>query len=270
MRPIVLFRPDRDTEDEMGVAGNFFPVTASRMRVPPESLVVARYSALPYYQELETDLAMSGSRLLNTYKQHRWIANFDYYEQLKDFTFRTWDESAFAHSDFAGPVVVKGRTNSRKHHWNKTMFARDRDAAWNIFRLLSQDSMIGEQGIIFREYVPLKTLEIGLDGLPFSNEFRFFFYKESLLCHGFYWNNMCDCPEKANLTDEGIAFARAVAAVTAKYADFFVLDIAEKTEGGWVLVEVNDGQQSGLSACDPERLYDNLARTLVVASEPRG
>ena len=64
------------------------------------------------------------------------------------------------------------------------------------------------------------------------------------------------------MSEEGLAFADKVAAIASENADFFVLDIAEKEDGGWILIEVNDGQQSGLSENDPDVLFSNLAKSL--------
>lgn len=258
----ILFRPDRDTEDEMKIAAKYFPVFTRRTEIPDGFCCIPRYSALPYYRELQEDLKFRHSDIINTYAQHRWIANFEYYEQLKDFTFETWTEADYRSSGYEGPVVVKGKTNSRKHTWNKSMYAENPKRALEISRTLEEDTMIGTQGTIFRRFVPLKTLEVGLFGLPFTNEFRFFFYKEHLLGHGFYWNNMCDCPEKANLTNEGIEFAKSVASIAKNHTNFFVLDIAEKDTGGWILVEVNCGTMSGLSDISPDNLYSNLRGVL--------
>ena len=47
-----------------------------------------------------------------------------------------------------------------------------------------------------------------------------------------------------------------------EYANFFVLDLAEKKSGGWVLVEINDGEMSGLSENDPDMLYSNLRKSI--------
>jgi hypothetical protein len=40
--------------------------------------------------------------------------------------------------------------------------------------------------------------------------------------------------------------------------NFFVVDVAKKATGGWVVIEMNDGSQSGLSDNDPHVLYKGL------------
>jgi hypothetical protein len=56
-------------------------------------LVIGRYSVLPFYREVEADLAVNGCKLINSFAQHCWIANFEYYRHFKDVTPETWDDS---------------------------------------------------------------------------------------------------------------------------------------------------------------------------------
>lgn len=66
------------------------------------------------------------------------------------------------------------------------------------------------------------------------------------------------------MNDAGLRFADRVADVVHRHARarFYVLDIAQKEDGNWVLVEVNEGQQAGLSAIDPTLFYSSLLELL--------
>lgn len=255
----MLFRPDSCTRDEIPFASKYFQVETQRTKLPAGNLVVPRYSVLPYYQELERDLEPIQCKLANSYRQHRWIADFHYYDHLRYFTFPSWVETEFSLCEDKGPFVVKGKTNSRKFNWSQGMYAETRERAVELRRELSQDALIAQQGVVIRKYVPLKRFETGLNGLPFTNEFRFFFWRERLLSKGYYWSDMAEHPERASLSQEGIDLAMAVAEIASKYVNFFVVDVAEKEAGGWIMVELNDGQCSGPSACDLDELYRNLA-----------
>jgi len=48
--------------------------------------------------------------------------------------------------------------------------------------------------------------------------------------------------------------------IVSPHVNFYVLDIAQTAFGNWILIEINDGQMSGLSENDPDRLYYNLRR----------
>lgn len=260
-QPVVLMRKSLGEENEIEVAAKYFPVFESRT-LCYENLVIPRYSCLPYYEELEADLFFRESYLLNTYRQHRWIANFEYYSTVKDFTPKTWSEREFLHaSDDDGPFIVKGKTNSRKHNWKDMMFAKDKRTAVMVANDLYRDSLIGGQGIIFRKYVPLKTLEVGANELPFSMEYRLFFYKRKLLADGYYWSTAEDA-ENQVVPDKVIEFGKFLAVLVSKHTNFFVLDIAETQDDELILIEINDGSMSGLSECRADDLYRNLKKVL--------
>lgn len=255
---IILFRKDFDNVEEMEIAKRSFDVIEHRTDCSnfPAGLVIGRYSCLPYYADLEHDLRNLGYYLINSYKQHCWIANFEYYDDLKEFTPQSWDDNNFWQCEYQGPFVVKGKTNSRKWDWNKLMFAPDKKTASMIAAELSTDGLIGPQGIIYRKYIPLKIFEIGLNGLPFTNEYRFFYFKTTRLTGAYYWSVADKMPP--GVPSEAIEFADKIAQEAAKHVNFFVLDVAEKEDGGWILIEVNDGQCSGLSENPAYMLYSNL------------
>lgn len=256
MKSVILFRKDFHSEDEMKIASKYFEVIESRV-LCGGSNVIGRYSVLPFYPELEADLHLNGCKLVNTHQQHKYIANFEWYTDMRAVTPKTWFDDTFSMSIEEGPFVVKGRTNSRKFKWDTLMYAETRTDASRIAAELSADPSIGPQGIVYRKYVPLRTFEIGVNGLPFTNEWRFFFFRDRLLTYGYYWSSADDITQ-GELTTEGIDFAHKCAACICHQTEFFVLDIAERAEGGWLLIEVNDGQMSGLSECCPDVLYAAL------------
>lgn len=256
----LLFRNSYEFKEEIEIAKNYFEVETNRTKVK-DCAIIPRYCCLPYYQEFVEDLKWNNCKIPNTYNQHRYIANFEYYEDVKEYTFPTWFSGDFHKSDWDGPFVVKGVTNSRKSNWNTHMFAPTKDRAWEISKLLYADMVIGSQEIIFRKFIKLKTFEYGINGLPFTNEFRFFFYKEHLIDYGFYWS-ISDSQDKAHIDETGINFAKKVAEIISKKVNFFVLDIALTEDDNWILVEVNDGQMAGLSDIDPNNFYKKLKNVL--------
>jgi hypothetical protein len=260
MDPIILFRRELEHAEEIGAANNHFKVVFNRNN--PEiknKLVIPRYSALPYYRELEEDLEFCGAKLINSVVQHRWIAEYYYYEQLAKFMPKSWDDNNFSYSNFQGPFVVKGKTNSRKNRWKQQMFAETREKASLVANELAVDSLIGEQGIVYKEYIPLKTFEYGINGLPFSNEFRFFILKDKIIDYGYYWLIAGDEAKKqAKLDNDAFKLIEGVIDIAKDFANFYVVDIAEKVNGGWIVVELNDGSQSGLSCIDEDRFYKKL------------
>lgn len=266
MKPVILFRKDFNFDNELEIASKYFDVYTSRTAIPQGSVVIGRYSCLPYYHELVEDFKHINCRLINSLYEHQYIANFDYYYDVQTFTFPTWFQlSDVPFSKRDKPLVLKGKTNSKKFQWNTHMFAENFQRAVHLSAELFNDPFIGPQGLIFREYIPLETFEIGINDIPLTNEWRLFFYKEKLITYAYYWGILDDLTMIEKIEPDfiahGISFAHTVAKEVSEFTNFFVLDIAKTKEGKWVLVEVNDGQQSGLNGLiDPEQLYSNLSK----------
>lgn len=272
---IVLFNKETDMETLEGhleslVAKTYLPLTFSRMCVPHNSLVVARFGLLPFYREMERDLAVVGAHLLNSHSQHSWIANLSGWGGplgvLRGLTPRTWT-SHWHLLPQGSSFVVKGRTNSKKQSWNTRMFAKTKEDVPLVAQRLMEDDAIYDQGIVVREYVPLKKLSEGLNGLPITNEWRTFWIVRSgtpiLLGSGFYWAaSHPEATEAAELTEEGLRIAKKAAELVSPEANFFVIDVAETQEGDWIVIEVNDAQMSGLCGVPANTLYENLAKVL--------
>jgi hypothetical protein len=147
--------------------------------------------------------------------------------------------------------------SSRKPRWDTHMFARTKQDALKVAERLKDDGEIAEQGVVYRRFVPLKTFQLGPYGLPFTNEWRFYYLGWRRLSVGYYWS-MADCAHQAALHPEAIALADKLAKIAAKRANFFTLDLAETETGEWILIEINDGQTAVPSENDLDELYGNL------------
>ena len=268
INPVIYFRPDLAFREEREAAERHFTVLGLRTEVStlaPGALVIPRYAALPYNKELCEDLAALGAVPINTYKQHCYTADLrNWYYDLGDITPRTW--FAMDQLPDEGPFVLKGQTNSKKFLWDTHMFARDKREAMEVFCRLSNDGHVGVQQIYARQYVPLKQLDQGLRGLPISEEYRFFVLDGEVIASGFYWSSHTDdLREKGLEFDSSAVPAEFVQDVIKRVGDksrFWVFDVARTEAGGWLVVELNDGQQSGLSDIDPDAFYRALRERL--------
>lgn len=258
---IILFREDLDSENELATAQQYMPLVRYRTEVPNLETVIGRYSVLPFYKELEAELATKGSRLINSHTEHKYIANLLNWSEseLAGLTPKTYDNW---YKLPEGSYVLKGQTNSRKHQWLTHMFAPTLADIPNIAKNLMNDTMINEQGIIVREYIPLKQLDTGINGLPITNEWRFFYLVVDgvarEIAHGFYWASEPELITSAVLAPEGIDLANKAAQKLATKCSFFAIDIAETLAGPWTVIEVNDGQMSGLACISADEFYAKL------------
>lgn len=264
MPPILLWRVDETNSDEFEVSKNFFATTKSRMAIPPNSFVVGRYGVLPYYRELEDDLKTNGSKLINSYRQHRYIADMgQWVADLEGITPKTWRSIAEVPFDENGPFVLKGETNSKKHLWNTHCFAPDRESIGRVIGELLDDSLISMQQLYIRKYEPLIKLADGLHGLPISKEFRYFVADQRIMSAGFYWSSHSDdipAAEKLPPFDEGLV-REAIYRIGDK-ASFYTIDVGYRIDGSPIVIEINDGQMAGLSDNNPRELYRSLAAVL--------
>ncbi len=265
MQPVVLFRKHLMEDNELDAAEKAgFKCLFQRAQIPSDSIVIARYSALPYYLELEKDLNYNKSILINTHQEHEWIANMDWAfdEYVQKLTFPTWTSLDQAPKNEA-PFVLKGRTNSKKQRWSTHMYAETWQDALDVQRRLEDDGLIGEQGIVIRKYIPLETYFNGIGGVPITKEFRVFIYKQQVLSVAYYWNAFIDDFAFYNKTppvfeDSYYNFVNKVMYAVGDFATFYVADVAQDQNGKWWLVEINDGQMSGLSGNSPIVLYSRL------------
>ncbi len=262
---IILYRDDFGWKYEAESAQKYFRCTKTRMEIKPGDLVIPRYSILPFYKEQEFDINYIGAKLINTYNQHLYVADMqNWIEDLKDITPKTW----YNVSDIPeiGPFVLKGETNSKKHYWKSLMFAPDKAKAIEISGKLYSDSMLQYQNIYVREYIPLKTYMIGLQDLPITKEFRFFFYKYKLLSGGYYWSSHSEELKEQNIypdyNEVPISFLNKIAEKVKDNINFWVVDVAQTESNEWIVIELNDGTMSGSSDNSPEFLYKNLSLAL--------
>ena len=264
---IILYRKHDTDEEEVKTIHEFFEATSNRTAVSDNQLVIGRYSVLPYYRELELDLAIYNSRLVNSYAQHEFVADIGQWsEVLAGFTPQTWVQGQFDLLPEDKSFVLKGQTNSKKFLWNTHMFAKDKDSVRDVMSLLLDDSLIGRQTIYAREYVPLITYGHALNGLPITKEFRFFVLYGEVVCGGYYWSNYADDvnlkagPLKADDVPE--YFLKKVVEKIGDLVSFYAIDIAQTQTGDWTVIDVNDGQMSGLSEIQPRALYMGMTRIL--------
>lgn len=260
LQPVIYFRGSLAEQSELDAASKHFPVVQQRTKCGVGDLVIPRYSALPWNKELCDDLKELGAEPINSYREHCYVADLrNWYYDLADFTPRTWFALDQAPKD-GGPFFVKGATNSRKHLWSTHAYAPDWYAARDVFMRLAEDTTIGVQPIYLRQFVPLRKLGEGLNGLPISEEYRFFFLDGQIVGSGFYWSGHVDEAYNPDVVPSDF-ISRVVAAVGTNIR-FWVADFARTEAGDWIVVELNDGQQSGLSDVDPDKLYGNIKKVL--------
>ena len=262
MKPTILFRASLAEEDELASATKHMIVTEQRSRIPRNSLVIGRYSVLPYYRELEQDLKVYGSRLINSHSEYEFISNIsNWYPVLKDVTPQTWFTLHEIPEDHPGSFVQKGDMNSRKQLWKTHMFAKTRSDIMTVYGRLLDDSLLQHQKIAIREFVDLQSDGVNIIGMPIAKEFRLFILDGKIMSSGYYWSVHED---EVNMnTDPAQIPSEFIDEIISRIGDqcrFWALDVGQKTNGEWIVIEMGDAQMNGLSANDPDVLYSNIAK----------
>lgn len=270
MNNIIWYRSSVMEPAELLAAKKFFPCYTNLIKIgkleDQPDIIIPRYSILPFFKEtIECIDELGKPKLINSARQHYFAANLgNWYSVLEKFTAKTWFNLEDIPNDTQA-LIVKGETNSRKFDWNTHCFAKNKNAAHDVYWRLCKDALIigSDQSLVIREYVPLRTFMLGINDLPISNEYRFFVCNGKILSGGYYWSNYIDdLPEKPNIEDVPLDFINEIISKIGNNCNFYTLDIAEKANGGWILIEINDGQMSGLSENDPMTLYENLYNSL--------
>ncbi len=155
------------------------------------------------------------------------------------------------------PIIVKDFVKSQKHYWHEACFipnASDKVKVEMVVRRFVE--LQGEdlaEGLVFREFVELE--QIGThpkSNAPLAREYRVFWLDGKPLYHAPYW----DEDSYADIAPPIEVFASIAQKIQSR---FFTMDIARRKEGGWLIVELGDGQVAGLpERANANQFYENL------------
>lgn len=141
------------------------------------------------------------------------------------------------------PLIVKDYVKSRKHEWHEACFmpsAADQPAVRRVvqrFVELQGDDL--NAGLVFREFVELQPLaQHSKSGMPLTQEFRLWFVDGQRIFSSQYWE---EGTYTTSAPDD--LFADVARQVQSR---FFTMDVARTLDGGWLIVELGDGQVAGL------------------------
>lgn len=175
----------------------------------------------------------------------------------ENFSFENLHEKLAAFGD--KPLILKDYVKSRKHEWNDACFiasAANREAVEKtVARFLELQGEDLNEGLVFREFVDFAPLtNHSKSGMPLTREFRLFFLKNKLIHAAEYWEegdyHETNLPE--NLFQE---VAKRVK------SNFFTMDVAQKRDGDWLIVELGDAQVAGLPDKTDENLFYKALQT---------
>lgn len=225
------------------------------------------------YQKLFDGLAARGITLINTPEQYKychylpeWLSKVgDRTPKSSVLPLRSTEQLTPEHlaeclAVFGSkPVIVKDFVKSEKHHWEEACFipaASDAPHAMKVcqryLQLRGQDL---EGGLVFREF--MRFMKLGVhpkSGMPLTEEFRAFVLNGQLMAVMKYWDEVQYPIEEPN-------FEPMLDLVASIPSNFFTVDFARLETGEWMIVELGDGQVSGLpDNMNLTAFYDALRR----------
>jgi len=218
--------------------------------------------SLQIYELFYNLLLGKGIQLINSPKEYAkyhllpgWYSDF---EGLTPFS--VWNESRDIGAalelteGLEGAFVVKDYVKSRKHEWHDACFIKDISDKEDTFRVINnfincQGSNL-EGGIVLRKFESLKSIGRHKDsGMPISEEYRIFVFKGEILISDNYWSKN----EEVNISEDEYLWIESMASKIE--SNFVTIDLARKTDGKLIIMEMGDGQVSGLQQIDAYEFY---------------
>ena len=229
----------------------------------PEQPVLLRIGAIDDFTRISAELKDLEINLLFSNEEHKRASLLEYwYPLLSEYTpfSRIYDQLPPINTllqEFSFPVFIKG--NRQTNHHKKSQCIIENIAEYEA--LTSQwnnDKYLHWQKAVVREYVPLKKVsdtQYG-DVIPSSYEFRVFFWKNNLVGYGKYWNTGCDYTLAPHDKSAALSLAQKTASII--NVPFLAVDIAKTQCDKWIVIEINDAQESGYVGVDRIPLWQNI------------
>lgn len=153
--------------------------------------------------------------------------------------------------------IVKDYVKSRKHEWYDACFIKNIKDTAAFERIIRNfvarqgEDLVG--GVVLRKFENLK--KVGFheqSGMPLSEEYRIFVYAGKVLAVDGYWSHS----DELDFTEQEYAWMESLA--TRVKSNFVTIDLARKEDGTLIVMELGDGQVSGLRQMNAADFYRRL------------
>jgi hypothetical protein len=219
------------------------------------------------YARVYAQALARGIRLINSPDAHRRALEFDgAYPRLAGLTPRSVvvdDVQAVkgAVETLGLPVFIKGSVLSRKAYGWKACVAETREEAEALVGRLLRITSLSRGRAVLRELVHLRRTEQVLEGFPTAREYRLFLLRGEVVGSGYYWP-FADPFGPLGGEDEAAVHALAREAARRMEVPYLSVDVGQREDGGWTVIEVGDPQFAGVGHISVASLYRNLRAAL--------
>lgn len=235
----------------------------SEVEVP----ILLHIGAVEKYAEVEASLEKMGLKLLVHEAEHLRCSTIEkWYPVIKDETpyTRIYDELPPVEAlleDFSFPVFIKGNRQTNRHKKSQCII-KNGDQYQALCTEWKRDSVLSWQKVAVREFVPLQVIDDRSfpDMVPISYEFRFFYFERKCMAYGPYWY----MGNQYTLTDNELQKVLKLTDWVAQRlgVTFSAIDVAKTAYGEWIVIEVNDAQESGFVGVNPFILWNNTIEAM--------
>ena len=217
------------------------------------------------YTRLYEEMTRFGYRLINSSKEYEFCHYFpDWYHAISKYT----PKSIIINKDLIDKIdtdgmkslIVKDYVKSRKHEWNDACFVPDTADCENLSRVVKNfierqgDNFVG--AVVLREFIALRNCgEHPKSKMPISKEVRVFVFNKRAFCYVDYWQGKETVIEKE--IEQLLSYCGNIE------SNFYTIDFAEKENGGWIIMEIGDGQVSGLQDYSADCFYESLSKEIM-------
>lgn len=231
-------------------------------QLPAGLTAIARVGAIPDYEAYYRRWADQGVRLIHTPDEHRRASELpSWYPILEGLTPKSlWSAQpptiALIEKELGWPIFLKGSRQTSRHKKSLSIIEGP-EAYVRALDEYSRDSILFWQDLVCRRYVPLRPVEdAAADRIPSSFEFRTFWWYGELAGFGRYWWE----GRRYDVTRNERQDALALAAEAARRVNvpFLEIDLAQDAAGTWLVIECNDGQESGYAGVSAIGLWQKM------------
>ncbi|MBX7218460.1 MAG: ATP-grasp domain-containing protein [Blastocatellia bacterium] len=241
----------------------FFPCRRPWER-PERLTAIGRFGVTTNYAELYEQLAATGVELIHTPAQYLRASELtEWYPLLSDLTpnsvwFAVPPSLSEVEQHFQFPVFVKGSRQTSRHNAVLSI-VRTPEQLETVTDAYCNNPILQWQSFVCREFVPLRKVsgETG-EKIPPSFEFRTFWWFGECVGAGPYW--AAAASYQWTKAEEVAALAVARTAAARLQVPFLVVDVAQTQEGRWIVIECNDGQESGYAGVSPFALWHAIVQ----------
>jgi hypothetical protein len=228
----------------------------------PQVEVVARVGAIGDYATTHTRLLDAGVRLIHDPDEHTRATRLPiWYPLLEDLTpksivFTRRPNARVITEELGWPIFMKGERQTSRHRRGLSII-QDADQLERALDDYARDPILSWQDVVCRRLEQLRPVEDpDPDRIPSSFEFRSFWWRSQLVGFGRYWWSGAAYDPSPDERRDALAIAGEAARRIA--VPFLVVDVAQRSDGRWIVIECNDGQESGHAGVSPLSLWHEI------------